>query len=716
MNDKIRPNHLDRRAVVYLRQSTLKQVHDHRESTIRQYALGQRAITLGWDERSVNVIDDDLGESGTSSDGRAGFLRLAEDVARGRIGAIFALEVSRLSRSSADWHQLLELCGLADVVLIDEQAVYAPNDYNDRLLLGLKGAMSEAELHWMRLRLEGGRLSKARRGELFLTPPAGYEWDAATHRFRFDSDEQVQHAVRLVFERFHLDGTAYGVARYFAHHGLKMPARDIRGCRLCWREPSSSLVLRMLHSPIYAGAYVFGRSEERRRLVNGKVRRRHVKRFSQEDWKTCLRDHHSAYISWEAFMTNQQKLQNNRTNLKSEGQRGAAREGHALLQGLILCGRCGHRMHVQYSGPTRRAVYDCYPKMGAQPCWNVPAKAVDEAVIKLFLAAMSLSEIEIGLSVVHETERQAAELDRQWQMRRDRIRYEAQLAERRYKAVDPDNRVIARTLEREWNDRLAELLELDREHHQFRQREKLELTEEDRARILSLAKDLPAVWNAETTTHAERKNLLRMVVREVTLSPIDVPQRMTRVQVLWETGATSDFTVPRKDKYVALVTPPKALALLRKLFAAKKTDLDIAKELNRRGLKTGVERPWDIAAVRRVRYNHGMYRESKKARRAPDRRADGLYSVHAVAAHIDVPPSVVRYWARTGTLEPVERGGPGHPHWFVLDPPTLDRLKEARAKCHVLPSHPEEGDRSSRNAPLDRPHSRRPGGSTRTDG
>jgi DNA invertase Pin-like site-specific DNA recombinase len=710
MNEKIRSSHLERRAAVYLRQSTLKQVHEHRESTARQYALRQRAVALGWDERHVDVIDDDLGQSGASADGREGFQRLAEDVARGRVGAVFALEVSRLSRSSADWHQLLQLCALADVLLIDEQAVYSPNDYNDRLLLGLKGTMSEAELYWMRLRLEGGRLNKARRGELFMTPPAGYAWDAATRRFRFDSDEQVQRAVRLVFERFRVDGTANSVARYFVRHGLKLPGHDVPGTHpIRWREPSTSLVVRMLHSPVYAGAYVFGRSEERLGLVDGKVRRRQVKRFFQEDWKTCLRDHHPAYISWEEFMANQQKLRDNRTNLKSEDRRGAAREGHALLQGLVLCGRCGHRMHVQYSGPTRRAVYECCPKLGPAACWNLPARPVDEAVAKLFLEAMNPAEIELGLAVVRETERQAGEIERQWQLRRERIRYEARLAERRYKAIDPDNRVVARTLEREWNDKLAEIEEFDREHQQVRQREKIELTNEDRARIVSLAKDLPAVWNAETTTHAERKNLLRMVVREVTLSPVDVPRRLTRVQVLWQTGATSDFTVPRKDKYVALMTPPEALALLRRRFAAKKTDPEIAKELNRRGLKTGVGRRWDISAVRRVRYNHGMYRESKKARRAPDRRADGLYSVHAVAAHMDVPPSVVRYWARHGVLEPVNRGGPGHPHWFVLDPATIERLKEVRAKCHVVPSSTKEDARTSKSAPLVRPRSRRSG-------
>jgi DNA invertase Pin-like site-specific DNA recombinase len=710
MNEKIRASHLERRAIVYLRQSTLKQVHEHRESTARQYALRQRAVALGWDERQIEVIDDDLGQSGASAEGRQGFQRLAEGVAHGRVGAIFALEVSRLSRSSADWHQLLQLCGLADVLLIDEQAVYAPNDYNDRLLLGLKGTMSEAELYWMRLRLEGGRLSKARRGELFMTPPAGYEWDAETRRFRFDSDEQVQRAIRLIFERFRIDGTANGVARYFLQHGLKMPGHDAPGTQpISWREANTSIVLRMLHSPVYAGAYVFGRTEERLGLVGGKVRRRQVKRFPQEDWKTCLRDHHPAYISWEEFMANVQKLRDNRTNLRSGDPRGAVREGHALLQGLVLCGRCGHRMHVDYHGPRCRAAYSCCPKPGAAACWNLPATPVDQAVAKLFLEAMTPAGIELGLAVVRETERQAGEIERQWQLRRERLRYEAQLAERRYKAIDPDNRVIARTLEREWNDKLAELEEFDREHQQVRQYEKIELTREDRARILSLAKDLPAVWNAKTTTHAERKNLLRMVVQEVTLSPIDVPQRMTRVQVLWQTGATSDFTVPRKDKYVATMTSPEALAVLRRLFAEQKTDVEIAKELNRRGLKTGVGRRWDSDAVRRIRYYHEMYREAKTVRRAPDRRADGLYSVHGVAACIDVPPSVVRYWATHGVLEPEKHGGPGRPYWFVLDRATIERLKKVRAKCHLMPSSIDEDARTSKRAPLVRPRSRRSG-------
>jgi DNA invertase Pin-like site-specific DNA recombinase len=680
MNDKILPTHLDRPAAVYLRQSTLKQVHEHRESTARPYAVPARAIELGWTADRVDVIDEDLGQSGTSAERRQGFQRLAEAVAHGRVGAIFALEVSRLARSSADWHRLLELCGLADVLIVDEQAVYTPRDFNDRLLLGLKGTMSEAELYWMRLRLEGGRLSKARRGELWFVPPAGDEWEAATARFRVEADEQVQGAVRLVFERFRLDGSAYGVARYFAQHGLTLPARDVPARALHWGPPRPTLIVSMLHNPIYAGAYVFGRHEYRLGLIDGQLRHR-TRTLPQEAWRTCLRDHHPAYISWDEFMTNQKKLDDNRTTPTAPDRRGAAREGSGLLQGLVLCGRCGHRLSTRYCGRQGRATYMCHPNVGRGTCWSVSAPAIDRAVSQLFLDAIQPPEIELSLAVLRAAEHQAGEVDRQWTLRLERARYEAHLAERRYKAIDPDHRVVARTLEREWNDKLVELEQVEREYHEVRHREALDLSEEDRARILALAKDLPAVWHAETTTPAERKNLLRMVVREVTVSPIEVPARLTRVQVLWQTGAVSDFTVSRKDKYTAQATPAETLALIRELYVTeKKDDGEIAAELNRRGLRTGLNRSWTVPAVRRARYGESIYRPSPKARRPPDRRSDGLSSVHALAARAGVKPAVIRYWARTGALEPVAHHGPGRPHWFMLDATTIDRVQSLAAQ------------------------------------
>ena len=681
MKDKIETTHLQRRAVVYLRQSTLRQLYEHRESTARQYALEQRAIGLGWVASQIDIIDEDLGHSGGAGHRREGFQRLAEEVAHGRVGAIFALEVSRLSRSSADWHRLLELCNLADVVLVDEQTVYTPRDHNDRLLLGLKGTMSEAEQYWMRLRLRGGSLNKARRGELFFVPAGGYVWDETTSRFRLDPDESVQRAVRQVFERFRIDGSARAVARYFRQHGLEVPVRGPSRRDLRWVAPKESLMLNMLHNPIYAGAYVYGRSEHRLRLVDGKMRVG-TRKLPQAQWKVCIRDHHRAYIDWDEYMANRRKLDDNRTYRGSADRRGAGREGAALLQGLLLCGRCGHRMNTQYTGTTRRGIYTCRSNSAAGQCWSLPARSIDAAVVQLFLDAVKPPQVELGLAVLREAERQASDVERQWKLRVERARYEARLAEWRYKAVDSDNRVIARTLEREWNDRLVEIEQLEREQAELRRRETTELSEDDRAQILSLSRDLPAVWHAATTTNGERKNLLRMLVREITVTPNDVPARATRVQLLWQTGAVSELTLDRADPYTVRATPPRALAFIRSAFE-KEDDAEIAAELNRRGIRTGLKRPWTVAAVQRVRYGEGLYRTGARGRRAPERDQDGRWSIHAIAAEVGVKPAVVRYWMQSGALEPVERGGPGHPAWFEIDDPTLERLRQLKEQMQA---------------------------------
>ncbi|HZI03735.1 MAG TPA: recombinase family protein, partial [Archangium sp.] len=680
MNDKVRATHLERRAVVYLRQSTLRQVHEHRESTARQYALRQRALELGWPPERIDIIDEDMGQSGASADWRAGFQRMAEDVAHGRVGAIFSLEVSRLARSSADWHRLLDLCGLADVLLADEQAVYTPRDYNDRLLLGLKGTMSEAELYWMRLRLQGGRLSKARRGALHLTPPVGYEWEEATSRFRFDSDEGVQRAVRLVFERFRLEGSAYAVLRYFMKNGLKLPMREPGTHHLHQVPPRYTLLLSMLHNPTYAGAYVFGRNERHMALVDGQVRRQRGTRLPQEAWKVCLKNHHPAYISWEEYMANQKKLATNHPSYQQPDQRGAAREGSALLQGLVLCGRCGHRMQTSYREPAR-PYYECRRLTDKGICWSVSAKGVDEAVARLFLETVQPPEIELGLAVTREVERQAQEVERQWKLRLERARYEAQLAERRYKAVDPDNRVVARTLEREWNEKLGELEALEREHQQVLRREKVELTNQDRARLLALAKDLSYVWHARSTTNAERKNLLRILVREVVLSPVDVPERAIHIQLLWQTGTCSELSIARRPSSER-ATSPEVIKLIGTL-AKERSDREVAAELNRRGLLSGVKRAWDKEAVRWVRKRYGIRRQSAGRRgrpRQPERRADGLYSMHGVASLLGVTEPVVRSWVEKGWLRSVEGGGSGSPRWFRLDRSTLKRLRATSSR------------------------------------
>lgn len=697
MNDKIQRTHLERMAVVYLRQSTMRQVHEHRESTARQYNLQQRAIDLGWTPESVQVVDEDLGQSGSSTENRTGFRQLAEDVARCRVGAIFALEPSRFARNSADWHRLLELCGLANVLIADEQGVYAPRDPNDRLLLGLKGQMSEAEQYWMRLRLYGGKLAKARRGDLYIQPPTGYEWDEGSNRLRLDPDEEVRHAVRLVFERFGIDGSSMAVMRYFARNGLRLPARASATGEIQWMPPRATPILNMLKNPLYTGTYVYGRREERVGLVNGERRRRRITQIPRDAWKACLRDHHPAYISWEQFTMNQEKLNANRTNHKSPDQRGAAREGAALLQGLVLCGRCGNRMTVHYTRKDGVPNYVCHlaKKRGQSGCWTVPGERADQAVAEAFLSAAQPPEIELSFAVAREADRQAEEIDRQWKLRLDRVRYETQIAERRYKAVDPDNRVVARTLERDWEEKLREAERVEREHVEVRQREKVDLTDDDRAQILALARDLPRVWRASTTTPAQRKNLLRMLVREVSLTPIDVPIRQTRIQILWVTGAVTAIAVDRPTRAMATATSESAVARIRELVAAGRTTRQIATALNRAGMTTGKGNRWNDAAVQLVRRNNGLQSPAPNVA-VPNQRDDGLLSTNGVAARFGVTPHIVRYWVERGLLAPKAGGGQGRVAWYEIDDDTTTRLEAAKAAGYGPRPHSRDSQTNPR--------------------
>ena len=625
MSGKIQASQLERRAAVYLRQSSLKQLVDHRESTARQYRLRERAVELGWPPERVDVIDSDLGLSGSSTEGRLGFQGLAESVAHGRVGAIFALEVSRLARCSADWHRLLDLCGLADVVIADEQAVYAPRNHDDRLLLGLKGTMSEAEQYWMRLRLQGGALNKARRGDLYRRPPTGYEWDAEKSRLVLYPDDEVQQAVRLVFERFRIDGSAGAVLRYFSRHGLLLPTRDSGLGEIAWRPPRHALIINMLHNPAYAGAYVFGGRESKLGLVNGEVRRCEVRWLPQESWKVCLREHHPGYIGWNEFMENRKKLEANRANHQIPAERGAAREGDALLQGLVRCGRCGHRMNTYYH--TRKgkggARYRCRAlnrRLGRSgECWTLGAGAVDDAVVERFLEAAAPAGIDLSLAVANETERQVREVAEQWERRLDRARYEARHAERRYKAVDPDNRNVARTLEKEWNEKLSDLERLQTEKLQAEQELHLNLTDDDKRKIRRLARDLPSVWAAPTTTPTERKNLLRLAIQEITLLPVDVPTRATCVKILWKSGAVEEFIVDRAERPVTGSTDEMPLEKIGAVMASGLTDQQIADALNEEKVPAGSGRPWTKKAVERFRGRKGLKKYTTTGYRRPSR-------------------------------------------------------------------------------------------------
>jgi DNA invertase Pin-like site-specific DNA recombinase len=655
------------------------QVFEHVESKQRQYALADRARGLGWSSSSIEIIDEDQGKSGATTEGRHGFARLAHAVAHGEAGAVFALEVSRLARSSEDWQRLLALCAVADVVVVDEQSVYDPANKDDKLLLDLKGTMSEAELHWLGLRLQGGRRHKARRGELRLSAPTGYVWGG--RGFILDPDESVQRAVRLVFERFAIEPSACAVVRWANEVGFKFPSR-LAGREapdeVTWSPLTIGRIRDVLHNPTYAGVYVYGRRPTKKVLVDGDIR---VKRMTGDDpneWWVRLEDQHPAYIDWETYVNNRKKL---RANL-SEGHptTGAPREGRALLTGLLLCGRCGRRMQTDYATGTRaKWFYLCHGEhaRSMRNCWSVPGAPLDAAVESIFLERMTPKELDVSLAVEKEVEHQADTLAQQWRTRLELVQYEARRAERRYKLVDPDNRVVARTLEREWEQRLRDVEEVERQYQDARRVKRVELSEEDRQRIRALAKDVPLIWRSPTTHSSDRKAMLRLVMEIITLTPIDVPRRETMICVQWKSGNVTETRVARQAKWN---TSDVALERIRELTGKGLRDREIAARLNEQKLTTGSNRAWTKIAVRRIRNRHLIPPGGPRIFTPifPARDANtGEYSVPGAAKAFDVSRRLVRYWIEKGLVDSrVERFGRRFVTWVRIDDRMARRLRE----------------------------------------
>lgn len=691
MSQKIRPSHLRRRAIVYVRQSTARQVLENVESAARQYALTDRATSLGWPNSAIEVIDEDLGQSGASTEWRPGFKRMAEEVTAGKVGAILALDVSRFARSNGDWYRLLELCRWTDVLIVDEQGIFDPTDPNDGLLLGFKGQMSEAEKNWLKLRMHGARLNKARRGELKVSPPSGYIWDPTTSRFRFDPDQEVQRALRLVFSSFRTTGSAMATLRHFLAHDLLFPVRRTHTGAVEWVRPVPSTLSHVLRSPIYAGAYVYGRTESRPVLVDGRLIGTRAVPLPDDAWKVCLRDHHPAYLTWEEYLANRKKLSDNRASWEGSGAPGA---GAALLQGLAICGKCGYRMSVGY-GP-QRTTYSCREPIlngrSATRCWGVAGARIEQAVVSAFLEVAQPPELDLSLAVTREAEHQAQELDQQWRLRLERARYEAKLAERRYKAIDPDNRNVASTVEAEWEQRLSELAQVERGYEAARRERKVQLSDADRARLLGLARDLAAVWHSSTTTDAERKALLRTLVTGVTLTPIDVPRRETRIQILWEGGAVTELVVPR-PRWASPHENQAVDDLIRAHVGDGVPDAEIALRLNAAGARTGRGGEWNANSVRRVRRRLGVDRSTVPARLVD---ADGLYSTRGVAERFGVSTSTVSRWSQLGLLQAAKIGTRGRWAWFRLDDQSVRRIEHYAQKpaSASRASAPAEGDAS----------------------
>jgi DNA invertase Pin-like site-specific DNA recombinase len=582
--------HHERMAYVYVRQSTLWQVSEHQESTERQYRLRERALELGWPPTAIEVIDEDQGRSGSSATARTGFRRLVTEVGLGQVGMVLMLEASRLARNSSDWHQLIELCGLSHTLLADESTVYDPRDPNDRLLLGVKGTLSEAELFTLRTRLHEGRWNKARKGLLQFPLPVGFV-QAPDGTWELDPDQQVRERLAYLFEAFRRLGVARQVVRELKHHGLDLPTRVVsKGTygTLVWKRPTLSAVVRILENPAYAGAYVYGRWEYRADARSPKTGKARARLRPRDQWPVLIQSHHPAYVSWEEYMQTQEQL---RQNWQRDGSRGVARQGTALLQGIVWCGHCGRKMGVQHHAAT----YIC--QLGHQQdgedriCQSMTARPVDAAVVQAFLEAVSPVGVEVAVRVLAHVEQQLQDLRRQWELQLEQARYEARLAQRKYDAVDPDNRLVAAELERRWNAQLTRVAELEQAYAKAEQEASFTLTPEERAAMQTLAGDLSAIWQAETTTQAERKQLLRLAIESVQLNGVNRPGWI-EIQIRWRSGVVTRMEAKRTQPGEgSLKTPEQAVARIHELVA-ELSYAQIAEDLNAEGWRTAFGRPF----------------------------------------------------------------------------------------------------------------------------
>lgn len=680
-NQKIRLEHLERQAFVYIRQSTLAQVLHNTASTARQYNLEQRALDLGWPRSRITIIDQDQARSGTSSVGRDGFQFMVAQVGLGHVGAVFCLEASRLSRAGSDWHRLVEICALTDTLVIDTDGIYDPGDFNDRLVLGIKGAMSEAELHWLRQRLLGGKLEKARQGQLRVRLPTGLIYDPA-NQVVLDPDEQVQQAVHLLFALFAESKSALAVVKHFDQHKLLFPTRHWGGVcdgELDWQPLHHGRVLAILHNPAYAGAYVYGRTKTRSRLLPGeepriKGRTRQVK---TADWPILLRDAHPGYITWAQFLRNQQQLDDNRT-FRPEERRGAVREGSAWLQGIVLCGRCGRGMSVRYPANGQICYYACnqlHSQFARKTCQSIRGNEVNAAVASTFLEAMQPAQLEVSFSTLNQLEERARQIDRQWQLRLEQAQYEADRARRRFFLVEPENRLVARSLEREWNEKLVELERLQKEY-EIRPQPQVQLASvAERQRILALAQDLPTVWQAPSTTHADRKQLLRFLIKDVTLTR---GKNTIHIGIRWQTEALTELEVPRPLRsHERKRTDPAVVDRVRQLTPSR-TDRQIAEQLNQAGFTPGMGGSFTKGKVQWIRH---AYKIVSGCPEAPGlcptgQRGDGRYSAKAAAALLNVDVSTIADWCESSRLECV-RAKPHGPRWIKLTPEMIAQLRKS---------------------------------------
>lgn len=678
-SEKILPRHLERLAIVYVRQSTVQQVLDHQESTRLQYGLVSRAEGLGWPSERIVVIDDDLGKSGTTIIGREGFARLVTEVGLDHVGLVLGIEMSRLARSNKDWHQLLEICALFGTLIGDLDGTYDPSHYNDRLLLGLKGTMSEAELHLLKQRLHQGKLNKARRGELSFAVPSGY-LRHASGEVTLDPDEQVQTVVKLIFRKFEELGTLHALLRYLDKHGIQLGVRIREGegkGELEWRRPNRMTLQNLFKNPIYAGAYAYGRRQvdARKKQPGRPTTGRVVRDF--DAYHALIKDHFPAYISWEQFERNLARL---KANQARADEIGAVRHGPSLLAGLLYCGRCGCRMQVRYGGVNKLHSYTCTrlaTDYGADTCQYLPGASLDTYVTRWLLKALEPAALTLSLEAAAHLEQERDELDRLWRQRLERAAYETERSARHYRLIEPENRLVARQLAKEWEERLSAQRQLQEDYNRFLLQQPRPLSTAEQAAIRQLAENIPDLWEAPTTTSADRKEIARQVIRRIVVENEGVSERL-HVTIEWfGDDQTNGIVIRPVAKLEQLSYYPQLCECLRDL-AASGIDADqIAEHLHREGYHPprAAER-FSRQAIYALMQKLGLRQVRTRAR---GKLSEHEWWLSDLADRLQMSTTTLHAWVKRGWVRAHRQEKTRY--WIVwADEAELAKLKERRAR------------------------------------
>ncbi len=644
-NQKVTASHLKRKAYCYVRQSTIKQVLENTESTKRQYALGERARALGWPVIQIVTIDADQAETAASIADREGFKKLMTEVSLGRVGLVMGLEVSRLARNCADWTRLLEICGITDTLILDEEGIYDPTNFNDRLLLNMKGTFSEVELHVLKSRLRGGVLNKARRGEFKTRLPIGFLYDH-NDKVILDPDKQVQQTIRLLFDTFRRTGAAFATVKAFWNDDIKFPCRFYNGPNkgtLQWSKLTYSQAQRILKNPRYAGVYYYG-AQRSRKNVDGSMS---YFRVPIEEWITFIKDAHPGYITWNEYEENLLRIKQNAVAYNNIDRKTPPREGPCLLQGLAICGKCGQRMTIRYKyrrhGRTE-PVYLCQRsriEKGAENCQYIPGACVDEAIGELLIESVTPLTLEVALEVQRELESRFNEADKLRKQQIERAEYEASIARRRFMQVDPDNRLVADTLEAEWNEKLQQLSEAQDYYERHRRSDSIKLQKDEQNKIFNLAKDFPKLWKNPKTPVREKKRMIRLLLEDVTM----IKGEEITLYVRFKGGADKTIIIPLPPKgWQHALTSPEIVKLINELIDNYSYS-EIASILNERGYKSGTGRPFNDKIIGSIRANYNL-----KTRYARLRKAGKLTQTE-VANLLWVTNPTIRKWGKKGLIK-----------------------------------------------------------------